>query len=735
MDSKKKETKVKPARDRKKKRGGKAQKKKLPDPRVMPVGKTDAFVSNANKVTIIEIPLVSGTLAAICAPWILNGISRGFAQVNSETDAYAAWVYTTQVLTSYALGLVPPAAMVPKWLHDLGNAIKPKTVITPYGNISYKFTNISKDYVPPSLFPVGRNDDWAINFYGKVQGPLTAPFPLGVAPPAYDVATGEKAYGAMLTFVGDKEGQKSLSKGACVIVDVKSPSTFSNDVSCFSAQTPTDVAGVGQGNIPGNGYLINHEVPIWNPILTVFPQSESRKTRYPLYSRSRSGDLFVTGNLISGNISADQWGSKPDLYPKYVDFLELADVLAQWVGILIEKYLQLGQNVIGVAQGSISASSLQCPLTLQEMQLLLRNEVMYAFKNTCNGTQALSPDPLGTLLLPFYPFVTTSTTVPMSSSGVSLPMPLVENIKCLITRSFTSKDGHVYASHYPVPGIYQNASLTPADYTYSITINDVTTSYPSFRVEPPMERKVRTKNGEEKWEPVAEIPINLIDGSGAGVYYAINDPTTLLKLATKWNEWIVGLSSASAPLSTLATDSGPGILAVISTTRYWADGNGGKMGSADTSRLTVRDVRDKDHKHRVNNAYSNKKQIAITSMGPFVSGAWESVQSYWVLPTINGNQTSYPAQQKKDRELFSLVTSTTEGATSGPSLAMLHSNFASQMAKVPEAPDSEMVRALLDAEKQGHGGILSGLISAVAGQVLGPQVGEVAKTISGMLPF
>jgi hypothetical protein len=414
---------------------------------------------------------------------------------------------------------------------------------------------------------------------------------------------------------------------------------------------------------------------------------------------------------------------------KFVDFLEFLDVLALYVSALQTQAMNTPGGPV-----SIPASSLQCPLSLQELGLLFRNEMMTIFSDSQSAVQASYPRyPLALTDNEFVPFVMSSTTVPLQGTAMKLPIYIVENLKCLKGRPLrkVAKNGQkkLLSVSLPVIGQYYEDVLVQAEYRYPDGDGGFLPSFTTLASV--IKRRRKDSKDSSAYVPEVEAPISYIDGSSGVNYVFINDVTRLTSLAQLWNNWIIQLSAYSISLSVLSSDYGPSALCSIGATRHWAH-------ITEPYRSRIADVQD-ERMQRLSTAgvYSDKQAIVTTTYYPMVDGVVKTALNLWILPQNwsksgpESNQTFYTAMQLIEDEPFSIPS--TSGDT-GAIISQLHSTYAASMVKGVASDKPVLEEFLLNCEKNGHGGILSGLLAEAAGKFLGPAVGDIAKTVSNMLP-
>jgi len=502
---------------------------------------------------------------------------------------------------------------------------------------------------------------------------------------------------------------------------------------CVVAQ----VTGWGAGGAGGQAFQAQLEVPIRTPLLSVLnkplqPPAQVEFARNANYSMYMSGSPMAIGAFFPGLFPMGHWNTRKAPHFMFIDFLEFADVLAQYV--------------LGVQTMKATASTSQltitdpvpykCPITLLEMQLLLRNEIMYAFGVCQAGAQSILPRvPSTAQSNEFQPFASGTTTCSTASSGMLLPKAFVENIKslCYVSGDLDKNGKPVKYSptfYIPVLGKYAYDELKSSDYIVPWDIQGTPTPLPAFTEDVSLKTK-DAKTG--KLVDVAEVPIDLIDGSSAQNYVFINDSTRLGQLVALWNEWIKKLEEFSSTLTTITSDGGMKILGAIFTCRHWSEtSQASKKRTAD-----VVDVRLQARPELSSTVYANREQFAISSGCKFISGT-DTFLRVWVLPInrltpvdTTNNATGFVRMQSLMEHPSSITTSPT--GDEAVALATLHKDYAQALLRGAATQKTQWDTIIDSLDQTGHAGILSSLASAVGGAIFGPEVGSTIGAIGNSL--
>lgn len=646
---------------------------------------------------VFEPPLSGNSLIGVCQAYVSYALQKGFmAGSDTLNTPFLAYTYMYQVLTAFVLGQVPAVTKLPWWLLCLGRALAPKNCKFQLGTATYRFaldTFIPNNGLLLGYPPYGYN--WVLN-YPDGNTPING-FPTSSAPGGGTAQEEQLAFQSLCQYMSRAD---SINNNM-VSIDEKTP--YDSNVSAFSAVASQE--GLGLNQCGGISFLTQLEVPVFCPLFGKFVrfiEGDPQNRQYNL-SVMNAGDTTWLGGVMSFIESPEKWNAKrsPRFHP--VDFLEFADVLAKWVS----KLQQAAVN--DEALLDTDPAMYTCPLSLQEMQLLLRYVLMQAFSLTQSGCQNIMPNfPANDSDVQFIGYSSGSTTCPLNALDVQLPMPLIENIRSLVYRSFNvgrKKNKNDIQAYVPVLGQYYLDQLSILDYTYT-TPSAVT--FPSFTVPVFSKFATEAKTGKRVETKLPEIPISLVDGNASGNFLFINDPGQLKNLAMLWNNWLknTGVQNFCVQLGTFGTEQGIKSLCSISMTRHWAIIPPGTIAKS----LDYVDERFAVRKRTFQSVYSQRNVVADTSQGAILASPYEIVLSTWILPlnkvqvVTDANNTQLQRWQAMMGEPYFVPT--TAGLT-GVSLDSLHDLYASKMIKGKLATNDDWTEFFRTEAEKGRGGILS----------------------------
>jgi len=305
----------------------------------------------------------------------------------------------------------------------------------------------------------------------------------------------------------------------------------------------------------------------------------------------------------------------------------------------------------------------------------------------------------------------------------------------------------------PVWGQYYSDELTQANYTVNVTNATSSATIPCFTTlsDVVKVRKARSDSkstptsvkkanppmttDEELFEPLVEPTISLVDGSSGSNYLFINDTSGLLQKAELWNNWISQFSDYTDPLTTVSRDLGVNVCCSLGVTRHWID--------TPSSALEIRkqrvDTRMEKRKFLMADPYATRDVILTSFFDKPNSPVFDRIQQMWLLPINNSVTTAIPQSgtlwQKVTLNLVETNNVPTSNETTGTTLSFINSQFVNSLIKAKSAPLSAEAQFFLDMDRQGKGGVLSGLVANFIGSAFGSTAGSIAGTVAQFLPI
>jgi len=707
------------------------------DPRVQHGESTmsDQVPANMQSAIPIQCVLNPVSIQTFAIGYVTRSIEKGYAASASQPfNPYFAFVYLCELLNQFANGGTPLVQKMPYAILAFGRAISPKTCALGQGRAAYSFLNVSA-VVPPKIVTIGYAPYgfvWNLNNVPS-PAPLINGFPLSDSSPfpGYDAALGQAAFAEMNLFLA----QRFATAEAYRQVSLDGVTELDHDTSTFAYlqnQVGLGTAGVGSAGFSCESGL---ETPIWRPWLSVFnviTNPGNKGNRAGNLIQRTAGDGTWIGATIADPFGEKHWGHKRVTKFHAVDFLEFQEVVAMWVA-------QMQQAFVDTESLQADPSSLKCPLTLQEVGLLLRNVLMTCFKETQTGAQGLYPIvPASGSSVEFVPFVSSATTCPIEGVDMVLPNKLIENMRALTWSKINVNSPTDIDTWCPVLGQYFEKVLDPTLYTYTTTPTDSPpVVYPSFTDGSALyEVEIRGLKGEKRTNIIAEEALSFVDGSGSSGLVAINNPKRLKELATMWNDWFNGrgLATYSRQTGFLGTDKGINILYSGNMTRHFVD----LPPDSKQSSRNVPDIRLRTRKWQKvqDSPFATQLAVADTSQSTIFCAPYEQIQSNWILPVMKTESsatasTLLPRWQSFMQETFLMNLSS---GSDGILMSDQHSSYASSMVKGRFASSDDNEDFMRECARTGRGGILSGLAAAIGGALF-PKAAGTINAIASVIPF
>lgn len=333
-----------------------------------------------------------------------------------------------------------------------------------------------------------------------------------------------------------------------------------------------------------------------------------------------------------------------------------------------------------------------------------------------------------------------------------LPMPLIENIRALVTRHVGPTETNC---QYWVPVLGQYALTALRDTDYSITFPADSTGGPAesqsvfksgllFRTVAEVKTDTKPRAGSLSTTTattlLAETPISLIDGSCTPGIAAINDPQRLKVLCSLWNDWLTGsgIQTYSVGCGTLGTEKGISLLASVPMTRHFVRLSAEHIAARQKQMTDVR-LETPHAKRMMASPFSFLSAVADTSHGVILAAAYEQILSTWILPI---NEIEFSGEDPFNSTLLvrwqgimgegnlSPLTSGTDGQL----ISTMNATYAAKMTKGRTTEKSDWSQLFETMAASGRGGILSSMVAGLVGNFV-PGLSGIANTIANALPI
>jgi len=488
------------------------------------------FVSQATDVSADEKASYSDfSIQALAFAPVLLALKKGWltqlndGDLSSSSTPYYAYVKLYQSILTSMQGSGLPLSNAPEWYWHLTQAMAAKILNFKTGRTSFEWNMEpgAENVVPdPVLQFLGGECTLLVPDYGA---PLIDGF-VSLSPPApYTDDLGAEAIDSLFKFY-KAQGMTKL---------VGTHPTLGLSTGAAFAVCGAELGNSGS-NISGVINTIYSSVPLNVPLFSKFAAyQESTYRGWQRIQLSGAGPCYVIPRMIEMSSPSELYNQAcPQL--KYYNFDEFFEVLS----LIMAGALEVN------ASAQIGAPIVQCPLTPQQVKILLRHTMMRKFCNHMAQDTSLNGDGL----IGLVPFSCGINGTSNSGTNMLLPLMLAENIRAAGRKLVHpgTKSSRSIIDYIPVLSRPSNF-VEPGNYTFTTPSGtaDVYATLPG------------------------ETPINIIDLSwisGGSKKYITSEGETLVGLCTTWNAWVKTLASNLTPLVDPGTEKGLNVFGNILTT-------------------------------------------------------------------------------------------------------------------------------------------------------------------------
>jgi hypothetical protein len=672
-------------------------------------------VQALDKTIDVKVDFSDGSVQSLALGAVLNSLKKGWGSTLSSEQTsyvYGAYVYLYQAILSAMASTTATIQSAPKWYWILTQAMAPKTRPFKTSDVTYSW-NLSEGQqtsVPPpirGMLGLDVNLGYPDTTLPPVNGMLQ------ITAPTYTDDLGQVAIKSLFDFY-QSEGLNEIGPS----VDTG----MQGDTSAFAAVYPE--FGSASGSEGGCATTLYSERYIQHPILAKFATYQAGDVwrGWAQVERSGGSACYIIPKMMETN---DPVKLKNHVAPifKFFNFDEFYEVLSLTVGKALE--LQSRSNAV--------TSSGTCPLTAQQVRILLRQTLIPQFCNemaqdlnlTANNTFGCVPFSVGV----------NGVSITMASTNMLLPQLLAENIRAAtrrIVKTSSSKVSEIdlipFLGRPFNEGDLGNYTWGPAD-------------TPVYSTDPD------------------EIPVRTIDltysDNGTRKYLSANG-LVIQQYADIWNSWIKSLASFLTPLTSPGQAPGIAALNVMTLTRssrYQVPDNNALMtkaqvglgkglhkqaskkflGSKPFARQTFKVVGAPD-----SILYQLFSPIVTTSTNMPLTPLWK-YQRVMVLPWYAGFSGTSESATISSRQVFQIEPFKISASATPfndltdiqvQNLFNLHSEMAELDVKTDFASVSEVTQDLTTLAQAGEGGFFTNIAGMFAEDVLGIKGG---KAIAGAI--
>jgi len=691
---------------------------------------------------------------------VLRAIKHGLlSQQTSTPIPYYAFRYLNDALVSAMQGTVPALQQAPNWFWELLYAVKPKTAKCKTGQVSYSWNIIQSGQGFEQAFALGSAADQYFIFWGNGANPdvesVNGFAALGPVP-AYTVELGQTAISSLWNVYATQGlGQ--------MVGDPGDGAFLFRDTSAFSVVYPE----IGDSYFASGGLKTtiyserNIDAPVLAKLAKYQPAGSTDWRGWHKAGASALSPCYM-GTRACEFSDNQLWRNKTSPTLKFYNFDEFFEVLSLTLALALEN---ADRNSLTAA---IPQSFGPCPLTAQEVQIILRQTMMPLFNNEMVQDIRL----MGANLVDLLPFTCGPNGVSMGTMDMQLPMFLAENIRCCARLTSTLRSGGKFNRSVSdiIPVLCRPAPTEqPQLGNYTWVQRDGTLAF-VYAID------------------TLETPINLVDcsalaGSPAVPVYLDLSRSLTKSLIERWNEWITKLASLFSGLVTVGSAQGvralntniytnftipilaPGLVTITTTTtqiqaklkdkdrekaqKSVDEGKNPRKGSVEKKKHFGSD-KSAYRLARVGAApdpdspvyFGNVGDSRTSSLLPFTTEIW-NVAGKMILPVsmaaVQIEDAGVNGWKIFNSEVYEAPRSTVGGIGGAfsdapellwPSALERHLSMASIDVRMPASDtDNETIAALKKFADDGRGGFLSDLVGTIGGALGIPFVPQIASMV------
>jgi len=511
---------------------------RLPSREAKIVGGSSISVPQQDPSMNVQVRFTQRSLAYLAAGFVIRAMQHGWGGSAAGGNSFAAFRYLLDAFKASVTGTFPALQSAPLWFWETNMALMPKTERFKTGRVVYTGFNLDDGQGVDQNMVMGTLDYSYSIFWGEVTPASLRVngYPILAPQSPYLIAEGEEAIQSLFEFFEEK--------GLCKRSSAPDPKDLwmTHDTSAFA----TVYAEMGASYFAPGGMAttLSSERRIGSPIFSKFgPYQDAEFLWRGFFEYHRgTGTPFYIGPRLMELTHQKQIRNKVAPIFKWINFDEIFEILSLTLCLAIE------ENFKGTAVVPIP-----CPLTSQQVQIMLRQAILPLFSNEMAQDLRLESP----AWIPLLPFVVGPNGIAQgnSGSGPMLPFFLAENLRCMkrVTAVLKNTRNPAQPSTMEldiVPILCRpSPAIIPQLGNYTLEAGG---TFSLYTVIPPL--------------PDPEVPINLIDAScvvGPVTNYLDLNADVQPLLVSSWNTWIQQYSGTLASLVQLSTDRGCAALCVL----------------------------------------------------------------------------------------------------------------------------------------------------------------------------
>jgi len=654
-------------------------------------------------------------------------IERGWLAVPNDNQsaggsetAYYAFRFLLQTYYNVMEGSYPTIQSAPLWFWETAAALMPASSRFKTGSVQYKWAFTPQNPQFKLQYAGG-----GIYYFGVPGGGTANGFPVLVDPAnPYTDEAGSRAIADLFAFMN--------SQGMAKVVEKPDTRKMDQDVSAFASSYPE--WGLTTAETGGLATSLYSEVKILCPIMAKFAQYQQNNDQWRGFQDSRKGSgtsSYIIPRVLEFK-DAREFRNKAAPVFKFYNFDEYFLTISYILGLASE----------GIANDQSQASIPECPLTSQQVQLILRQSILKRFSNSY-AQDLIYTNNLAMSMTPFCVGPNGSST--SLGQGMKLPFVFLENLRSATRRTIRVGKGQDYVVD-TLPILARIDSVPQlGNFQYKDRMGNMVPLYKTDPSEVAIRLTDLSFNNATQFVTVTGEPLNTLIGH--------------------WNDYITKLSNSLSTLGTIGEEAGisallttfnsrhinetpviaaalppqPGVPTMVPLTKGMIRGVSSKnIGSQIPKRGKVGGPIPEPGQ---SDQYVNWSASFITSTDPFYSSLWRYTSAF-VQPVVLGGYKNVYDSSMSFTQVFqiepfrmaysdipSIISTNADQLTSVNTLCY---NAATLDIKTNLASPPEAEIELPALAQTGRGGFFTSLAGAI-GEGFGiPGAREVANTIGAI---
>lgn len=489
----------------------------------VPQPSTITEMSSTNQLSVVaqtDMGTLYAAAVGLATQLVKRGASTLLQAASSSVNPWIAAQAWQQMLTNVQAGQYPDAINLPGWMWNILQTLVPKNVNWKTGKLNASWLSGAAPIYGNGIVTMTQNGYsystvFGYQSIGQIVNMYSTLLPhAGLTDQGQGVLALQKL---LAVFPQDLAMQK--------LVLQPDPLPFIADDVSSMAMCYAEIGSSGLCDTGGLAVTAYSEKKINIPLVAHFAPYQGDVNNYRgtwEYRKTGASPTYLMGR-------AWELGRKTEWTNKLSPFIKFYNFDEYWIqlNLILAGALTQGENF------DTPGPYPSCPLTAQQVQILLRQEMLGTFSNDLAFDLRCDDEPF----LPIIPFQVGNNGVPTSNAGMRLPRFFVECVRT-VKRHISELANGTLVDYVPVLG-RPNPQFVAQLGGFSYTVGDM--SVPIFA----------TVGGE--------VPVDIID-----LHAIVESTPTWLVIGgteyaneiTLWNSWIEGLQANLTGLCTIGEEGG-----------------------------------------------------------------------------------------------------------------------------------------------------------------------------------